>query len=150
MERWGLLRSRSLPEALALWRVLSAVLQSVGFSGLWVGRAPSDGGRVPTHCTVLCVDYRGGRCCQREPNQLWNGQHQLCFPGTVRRALGHCFKFFIKKNILGGSLGGSAVSRLPLAQGTILESGIESRVKLPAWSLLLPLPVSLPLSLCLS
>ena len=28
--------------------------------------------------------------------------------------------------------------------------GIESSIRLPAWSLLLPLPVSLPLSLCLS
>ena len=28
--------------------------------------------------------------------------------------------------------------------------GIESRVRLPTWGLLLPLPVSLPLSLCLS
>ena len=41
----------------------------------------------------------------------------------------------------------------PLPQGVILGSwgpGIESHVGLPAWSLLLPLPVSLPLSLCLS
>ena len=28
--------------------------------------------------------------------------------------------------------------------------GIESHIRLPAWSLLLPLPVSLPLSVCLS
>ena len=28
--------------------------------------------------------------------------------------------------------------------------GIESHVGLPAWSLLLPLPVSLPLSVCVS
>ena len=47
-----------------------------------------------------------------------------------------------------GSLGGAAVWRLPLAQGAILE--IRDRVPrraLGAWSLLLPLPVSLPLSL---
>ena len=36
----------------------------------------------------------------------------------------------------------------PLAQGLILET--QDGVWLPAWSLLLPLPVSLPLSLCLS
>ena len=49
-----------------------------------------------------------------------------------------------------GCLGGSAVERLPLAQGVILGSGIESHVRLLAWSLLLPLPVSPPLlSLCL-
>ena len=48
-----------------------------------------------------------------------------------------------------GSLGGAAVWCLPLAQGAILET----RDRIPhwapsAWSLLLPLPVSLPLSLC--
>ena len=52
---------------------------------------------------------------------------------------------------LGGSLGGAAVWRLPLAQGTILET----RDRIPhwapsAWGLLLPLPMSLPLSLSLS
>ena len=46
-----------------------------------------------------------------------------------------------------GSLGGSAVQHLSLAQDVILESRTESRVGLPAWSLLLPPPVSLPLSL---
>ena len=35
----------------------------------------------------------------------------------------------------------------PSAQGVILETRIESHIGLPAWSLLLPLPVSLPLSL---
>ena len=55
------------------------------------------------------------------------------------------------KRKLGGSLGGAAVWRLPLAQGVILET----RDRIPrwapgAWSLLLPLPVSLPLSLSLS
>ena len=37
----------------------------------------------------------------------------------------------------------------PLAQDVILETQIESRIGLPAWSLLLPLPVSLHLSLSL-
>ena len=51
---------------------------------------------------------------------------------------------------LRGSLGGAAVWRLPLAQGAILT--LETRDRVPhlapgAWSLLLPLPVSLPLSL---
>ena len=36
------------------------------------------------------------------------------------------------------------------AWGVILETQIESHVRLPAWSLLLPLPVTLPLSLSLS
>ena len=57
------------------------------------------------------------------------------------------------KSLAEGSLGGTAVWRLPLAQGAILE--IRDRIprRAPgAWSLLLPLPVSLPLSLtvCLS
>ena len=49
-----------------------------------------------------------------------------------------------------GDLGGSAVEHLPSAQGVILESGIKSHIGLPAWSLLFPLPVSLPLTLCVS
>ncbi|XP_048963125.1 intermembrane lipid transfer protein VPS13D isoform X9 [Canis lupus dingo] len=47
-----------------------------------------------------------------------------------------------------GSLGGAAVWRLPLAQGAILETWDRIPRRAPgAWSLLLPLPVSLPLSL---
>ena len=50
-----------------------------------------------------------------------------------------------------GSLGGAAVWRLPLAQGGILETrdGVPRRTP-GAWSLLLPLPMSLPFSLSLS
>ena len=49
-----------------------------------------------------------------------------------------------------GSLGGAAVWRLPLAQSTILETRDRIPHQAPsAWSLLLPLPVSLPLSLSL-
>ena len=48
----------------------------------------------------------------------------------------------------GGSLGGAVVWRLPLAQGV----NLETRDRIPLWapgacSLLLPLTVSLPLSL---
>ena len=47
-----------------------------------------------------------------------------------------------------GSLGGSGVWRLPLAQGAILETRDRIPHQAPgAWSLLLPLLVSLPLSL---
>ena len=55
-----------------------------------------------------------------------------------------------RKNPLEGRLGGSAVEHQPSAQG--LTPGSRDRVlhQLPAWSLLLPLPVSLPLSVCLS
>ena len=50
-----------------------------------------------------------------------------------------------------GSLGGAAVWRLPLAQGAILETWDRIPRRAPGeWSLLLlPLPVSLPLSLSL-
>ena len=47
-----------------------------------------------------------------------------------------------------GSLGGAAVWCLPLAQGAILETRDRIPYQAPgAWSLLLPPPVSLPLSL---
>ena len=47
-----------------------------------------------------------------------------------------------------GSLGDAAVWRLPLAQGAILETRDQIPRRAPgAWSLLLPLPMSLPLSL---
>ena len=49
-----------------------------------------------------------------------------------------------------GSLGGAAVWRLPLAQGAILETRDRIPRRAPgAWSLLLLLPVSLPLCLSL-
>ena len=54
------------------------------------------------------------------------------------------------KNKNLGSLGGAAVWRLPLAQGTILETRDRIPHQAPgAWSLLLLLPMSLPLSLSL-
>ena len=52
------------------------------------------------------------------------------------------------KSTSWGSLGGAAVWRLPLAQGAVLD--IRDRIPRQApgaWSLLLPLPMSLPLSL---
>ena len=42
-------------------------------------------------------------------------------------------------------LGGSVVGHLPSAQGLILGSRIKPRIGLPTGSLLLPLPVCLPL-----
>ena len=53
-----------------------------------------------------------------------------------------------KKGILG-HLGGSEVERLPSAQGVIPGSWDQVPIGLPAGSLLLPLPVYLPLSVCL-
>ena len=56
------------------------------------------------------------------------------------------------ERILWGSLGlaNPAVWHLPLAQGAILETQDRvARWAAGAWSLLLPLPVSLPLSLSL-
>ena len=56
-----------------------------------------------------------------------------------------------QRKVIGGSLGGAAVWRLPLAQGVILETRDRIPHRAPgAWSLLLPLPVSLTLSLSLS
>ena len=53
-----------------------------------------------------------------------------------------------RKVLRGGSLGGAAVWCLPLAQGAILETRDRIPYRAPgAWSLFLPLPVSLPLSL---
>ena len=48
-----------------------------------------------------------------------------------------------------GHLGGSAVECLALAQGVILGLGIESHIGLPVRILLLPLPISLCLSVSL-
>ena len=58
---------------------------------------------------------------------------------------------FISREQTRGFLGDSVVEHLPLAQGVILGSwdpGIESHIGLPTGTLLLPLPVSLPLSVC--
>ena len=55
-------------------------------------------------------------------------------------------KCYFKKGLLG-RLGGSAVKRLPSAQGVILQSQDRVPCQASAWSLLLPLPVSLP-SVC--
>ena len=49
----------------------------------------------------------------------------------------------------GGCLGVLAVEDLPLAQGLIPGFGIESHIGLPVRSLLLPLPMSLPLCVSL-
>ena len=50
---------------------------------------------------------------------------------------------------LVGHLGGLVVERLPLAQAVTQGSWDESNVQLPAGSLLLPPPLSLPLSVSL-
>ena len=60
-------------------------------------------------------------------------------------------RYRVSKSKQEGCLCGSAVEHLPSAQGVVLGSRIESRIGLPAWSLLLlPLPMSLLRSLCLS
>ena len=59
-----------------------------------------------------------------------------------------CHQGNTNQNHNEGSLGGAAVWRLPLAQGAILETRDRIPHQAPgAWSLLLPLPVSLPISL---
>ena len=54
------------------------------------------------------------------------------------------------KSTRRGHLGGSVVEHLPLAQVVILGSRDRVPHQAPCGSLLLPLPVSLPLSVCLS
>ena len=49
-----------------------------------------------------------------------------------------------------GPLGGSVVEHLPSAQGMIPGSWNRVPYWAPSGSLLIPLPMSLPLSLCLS
>ena len=58
----------------------------------------------------------------------------------------------IDDNEDGKKYGHGGAENLPSAQGVILGSGIKSHTGLPVGSLLLPLPMSLPLSLsvCLS
>ena len=71
-----------------------------------------------------------------------NHESAFCLYGFAYSDLSH------KNGIIQGSLGGAAVWRLPLAQGVILETRDRIPRRAPgAWSLLLPLPVSLPLSL---
>ena len=66
------------------------------------------------------------------------------------RHFGKYFGSFLQNQHTWGSLGGAAVWRLPLAQGAILETRDRVPRRAPcAWSLLLPLPMSLPLSLSL-
>ena len=52
----------------------------------------------------------------------------------------------LNKCLNEGYLGGSVVGHLPSAQVVILGPGIKSHMGLLAGTLLLPLPVSLPLS----
>ena len=57
---------------------------------------------------------------------------------------------FFKVSNFERRLGGSVVELLPSAQVVILGPGMGSRIRLLAGSLLLLLPVSLPISLCVS
>ena len=60
------------------------------------------------------------------------------------------YVFLIEKEIISGHLGGSVVKHLPLAQGVIPSPGGKSYIKLPVRRLLLPLSMTLLLSVCLS
>ena len=60
------------------------------------------------------------------------------------------FLAVLLKRYIWGHLGGLAVERLPLAQVVILGSWVQVPNRAPSGSLLLPLPVSLPLFLCFS
>ena len=66
--------------------------------------------------------------------------------GYQRKYPRRYYKIAVREIDILGSLGGSAVECLPSGPGCDPSLRIESHVRLPAWSLLLPLPVSLPLS----
>ena len=96
-------------------------------------------------------------------SQLINNYNLFCYSssGKILGKLGwdYCLQCNLRilvdsscswNNQFLGSLGGEAIWRLPLAQGAILETRNRIPRRAPgAWSLLLPLPVSLPLSLSL-
>ena len=87
------------------------------------------------------------------PGGQQTSQSSITHTGKDAQGMERCFHHLTlmdARNPNKGHLGGSVVERLPLAQGMILGSGIEFRVGLPTRSLLLPLPMSLPLSVCLS
>ena len=72
---------------------------------------------------------------------------QCKYVKIIQNFIQNCIKIVLK-SVYTGRLGGSAVECLPSAHGVIPGSGIESHVGFLVWSLLLPLPMSLPL--CLS
>ena len=55
-----------------------------------------------------------------------------------------------KRKRFQGHLGGSVVEHLPLAEVVILGPGIKSHIGLPRREPASPLPVALPLCVCLS
>ena len=75
--------------------------------------------------------------------------HDLSQGRCLADRANHGLRKLIVNLIKLGSLGGAAVWRLPLAQGAILEIWDRIPRRAPgAWSLLLPLTLSLSLSLC--
>ena len=67
----------------------------------------------------------------------------------VEENVGYSSFLFLKKNLLGSPGGAAVWRRLPPGVWS-WRPRIESHIGLPAWGLLLPLPVSLPLSFSLS
>ena len=104
-------------------------------------------GQVPS-CTKQAMQNRGGR----EPEPVT--KHEVLIMGSCEKFLLQCLDKgevrVVKSPLCLGCLSGSAVEHLPLAQGVIPDPGIQSLIGIPAGSLLLPLPVSLPHSLCRS
>ena len=79
----------------------------------------------------------------QEPDSDWLKQKDMSY--SIEVYVQRSAAFIVAERSKGGCLGG-----LALAQGVIPGLGIESHTRLPVRSLLLPLPVSLPLSRCLS
>ena len=113
--------------------------------------------------TIYKLSFRNCYSIENASNTFWtiHTELHLCLEGNWQseatgRITFHCLFFictvwiFLKNNVHGGHLGGLAVEHLPSAHVMIPGPGMESHTGLPAGSLLLPLPVLLPLSLCLS
>ena len=96
--------------------------------------------QIPQSCVLLLLANRLFKMSSRSP--LPEGRERAWMPSWLL-ILPPGRKEVVFEKQKQGLLGGSVVERLPLAQGVILET----HVGLPAWSLLFPLPVSLPFSL---
>ena len=130
-------QGRRVPKAMfSLWSCLCA-LDSLSQPSLWF---------LLYLCSMKCTKLKFPM-----PNEKSSVHNLECFPKKHLTNYYNVYQgtiVFKSQNL--GSLGGAAVWRLPLAQGVILETQDRIPRQVPgAWSLLLPLPVSLPLSLSL-
>ena len=113
-----------------------------------------EGRHVTDKCKDLCYRCEVLRQIPHSYLRLKSSDYCLCYYSTAPKTVS-CWRIkgkldFWHNSLLTGCLGGSVVEHLPSAQDMILGLGIESHIRLPTRSLLLPLSMSLPLSFCLS